>query len=216
MPGPIGYPFLATAPAKPKTRFEPLLRSSLAHRHRGLVARFEERDGWLVPVAYPAEAENAPVSLADVSHVGKLEVFAETEPTDDAIVASLAVGPGRYVLLCRYADTHGLAQRLDAAPAFVIDRTSAWCALVVTGPDRNRLFRRVSSTKSVPGRGPLGKVPSTILERRSGYWFLFSQEFAQYAWDLFVDAAAPLGGGPVGVDAIADEPLLTATATVDV
>jgi hypothetical protein len=215
MPGPIGYPFLTTAPAEARAPFDPVLRSSLAHRHRALNAGLDERDGWLIPASYPGEAGRAAAAVTDVSHVGKLEVFAEGRPEDAAIGASLEVGPGRFVLVCRFSDLLPLVQRLDESSAFVVDRTSAWCSLLLSGTGRGTLLRRVSSIRSVPGRGPLGKVPATILDRPSGYWVLFPQEFAQYGWDLVVDAAAPLGGGPVGVDAVsADEPLLAAATAL--
>ena len=35
------------------------------------------------------------------------------------------------------------------------------------------------------------------------YWIVFPQEYGQYLWEVAVDRATPLGGGPVGVDAIA-------------
>lgn len=217
MRGTLGYPFLTTAAAEGETRFEPLLRSSLAHRHRALDARFEQRDGWLVATSYPRERERVTAGVVDVSHIGKLEVFSDGEPQDEAICASLRVGPGRFVLVCRYAELLGLARRLSAASTFVIDRTSAWCALLLAGADRDALLRRVSPIETVPGRGPFGRVPASILDRPSGYWALFSQEFAQYGWDLAVDAAVPLGGGPVGAEAVAsDEPLLAVASAARV
>jgi sarcosine oxidase gamma subunit len=209
MSSPLDYPFLTTAPAEAETTFEPVLRSSLAHRHRALGAQLELRDGWFVPVAYPDETPRLEAGVADVSHVGKLELFATAEPSDEAIQDSLRVGPGHWVLVCRYPDLLGLGQRLAATCELVVDRTSAWCALLLAGPGRETLLRRMSHIDVVPGRGPIGKVPATILSRSTGYWLLFPQEFAQYGWDLAVDAAAPLGGGPVGVDAVAmDDPLL--------
>jgi len=213
---PLDYPFLSTAPADGEVGpFEPVMRSSLAHRHRALGARLELRDGWLLPAAYPDEASRLDAGVTDVSHVGKLEVFAEAQPQDEAIQESLAVGPGHWVVLCRYADMSALACRLAAD--LVVDRTSAWCALLFSGPVRETLLRRVSHIETVPGRGPFGKVPATILGRETGYWLLFPQEFAQYGWDLAVDAAAPLGGGPVGVDAVAaDDPLLATLRPVEV
>jgi glycine cleavage system aminomethyltransferase T len=215
MRSPLTYPFLTTAPAEGETGFEPVRRSSLAHRHREHGARLELRDGWLVAAAYPGEAAHAGAGVADVSHVGKLEVFAEGEPRDDAIQDALRVGPGHWVAVCRYADLPALAQRLHASSELVVDRTSAWCGLLLAGPGRETLLRRLSHVESVPGRGPIGKVPATILDRPSGYWLLFSQEFAQYGWDLALDSAAPLGGGPVGVDAVtADDPLLAVAVSV--
>jgi glycine cleavage system aminomethyltransferase T len=214
----LDHPFLTTAPAEAGTgAFDPVLRSSLAHRHRALDARLEIRDGWLVPAAYPDEAPRLEASVTDVSHVGKLEVFAAGEPEDEGIAECFGVGPGHWVVLCRYAELLALGRRLAGASGAVVDRTSAWCALLLAGPSCDTLLRRVSAVESVPSRGPLGKVPATILRRPTGYWVLFPQEYAQYGWDLAVDAATPLGGGPVGVDAVrADDPLLAALRPVQV
>lgn len=215
-PSPL-YPFLDTTCVAGDEPFEPVLRSSLAHRHRELDARFEQRDGWLVPVSYPRENAAAAVGLSDVSHVGKLEVFAEGEPADGAILESVAVGPGHRVLLCRYAKLASLRERIEPSAELVLDRTSAWCALLLSGPDRELLLRRLSHIAEVPGRGPIGKVPGTVLARSSGYWLLFSQEFAQYVWDLAADLALPLHGGPLGVDALpAGDPLLAVGAAARV
>jgi sarcosine oxidase gamma subunit len=211
------YPFLTTAPAETRTPFEPVLRSSLAHRHRAAGARFELRDGWQVAVAYPDEATRLAAAVADVSHVGKLEVFAEAEPRDGAIQDCQLVGPGHWVLVCRSMDLVALTERLAAGSEFVVDRTSAWCALLLAGAARDTLLRRVSQAQTVPGRGPVGRAPATILSRPSGYWLLFSQEFAQYVWDLATDAATPLGGGAVGVGAVAaHDPLLAVAPVVGV
>ena len=134
---------------------------------------------------------------------------APTEPHDEAIHECVRVGPGHHVVLCRYSDLAELGPRLAGRSELVVDRTSAWCALLLAGPGRGTLLRRLSPIESVPGRGPLGKVPATILDRPSGYWLLFSQEFAQYGWDLALDLALPLGGGAVGIGAVAvDDPLL--------
>jgi hypothetical protein len=215
MQSPLRYAFLSTAAAGTDSPFEPVLRSSLAHRHREHGARLENRDGWLVAAAYPGEGSRAAAAVADVSHVGKLELFATAEPQDEAIQESLRVGPDHWSAVCRYPDLVELQQRLAASSELVLDRTSAWCALLLAGPERETLLRRLSPIETVPGRGPLGKVPATILSRSSGYWLLFSQEFAQYGWDLALDLAAPLGGGAVGVDAVAaGDPLLAVSRTV--
>ena len=206
----LRYDFLTTTRADAEGAFDPVARSSLAHRHRALEARFERQDGWLVPAAYPHEGAHRTAGVTDVSHIGKLEVFAHPQPEDDAIQDGVRVGPDHWVVVCRYRDLLDLQGRLDRGCDFFVDRTSAWCALLLSGPERETMLRRLSPIAEVPGRGPIGKIPGTILSRPSGYWLLFSQEFAQYGWDLAVDLAAPLDGGPIGVSAVAtDEPLLS-------
>jgi hypothetical protein len=211
MSGARRYAFLETLAAA-NGDFAPLLRSSLAHRHRAAGARFEERDGWLVAVAYPNERP-LPVAVCDVSHVGKLELFTAEAPDDEEIVDAVRVGPAHWVAICRYAGLRPLLERLRGAPGEVVDRTSAWCALLLAGERAPDLLRRLSHVAELPGRGPLGKVPATFLVRVSGVWALFSQEYAQYGWDLALDLAIPLGGGPAGAGAIVGQDPLLRPAT---
>ncbi len=207
------YAFLETAVAPCDDRFSPLLRSSLAHRHRAAGVRFEERDGWLVPAGYPAAGDERRVVIVDSSHVGKLEVRGGDTPDDPAIADCVQVGPAHWVVLCRYPELAALHARLAQHARLVIDRTSAWCALVLAGEAANELLGSLSHVASLPARGPLGRVPATFLRRPSGIWILVSQEYAQYAWDLALDLAVPLGGAPAGSDDLAiPDPLLTAAA----
>lgn len=194
------YAFLETAATGGDDRFTPLLRSSLAHRHRAAGATFEERDGWLVPSRYPAADDERRVMVIDASHVGKLEVKDGEAPDDAAIAERVQVGPAHWVVLCRYLDVAALHGRLAEHARLVVDRTAAWCALVLAGEAADELLGALSHVASLPARGPLGRVPATFLRRSSGIWVLCSQEYAQYAWDLAIDAAVPLGGGPAGTD----------------
>ena len=207
------YTFLETALAPGDDRFSPLLRSSLAHRHRAAGARFGERDGWLVPTSYPDSGEERRVAVVDSSHAGKLEVKGGETPDDPAIADCVEVGPAHWVVLCRYPDLAALHGRLADHARLVVDRTSAWCALVLAGEAAAELLGALSHVASLPARGPLGRVPATFLRRPSGIWILVSQEYAQYAWDLALDLAVPLGGGPAGGDDLAiPDPLLAAAA----
>ena len=203
------YTFLETALAPGDDRFSPLLRSSLAHRHRAAGARFGERDGWLVPTSYPDSGEERRVAVVDSSHAGKLEVKGGETPDDPAIADCVEVGPAHWVVLCRYPDLAALHGRLADHARLVVDRTSAWCALVLAGEAAGGQRGDVAE-----GAEELGRVPATFLRRPSGIWILVSQEYAQYAWDLALDLAVPLGGGPAGGDDLAiPDPLLAAAAT---
>ena len=52
-------------------------------------ATFEERDGWLVPVFVPGEAEHlAAVGIADLSHLTKLEVRPAPDPAGAGVVTT--------------------------------------------------------------------------------------------------------------------------------
>ena len=65
--------FLSPSLAADADGSHPVARSSLERRFREAGATFEERDGWLVPVRVPGEAEHlAAAGIADLSHLTKL------------------------------------------------------------------------------------------------------------------------------------------------
>ena len=67
--------FLSPDRASDELGFSPVLKSSMERRQRDAGASFEERDGWLVPVGFPGEADRLKsVGIADLSHLGKIEV----------------------------------------------------------------------------------------------------------------------------------------------
>ena len=74
--------FLSVDAATDRGGFHPVATSAIDRAQRELGATFEERDGWLVPVSIPGEEEHAPASVADVSHLTKLEL----RPAGQAIV----------------------------------------------------------------------------------------------------------------------------------
>ena len=67
--------FLSPSLARDEGDFHPVARSAADRLFRGAGATFEERDGWLVPIRVPGEAEHAArVGIADLSHLGTLDV----------------------------------------------------------------------------------------------------------------------------------------------
>ncbi len=73
--------FLSVDAAADRGAFHPVARSAIDRAQRDLGASFEERDGWLVPISIPGEAEHTAVGVADVSHLTKLEL----RPAGEAI-----------------------------------------------------------------------------------------------------------------------------------
>lgn len=206
-PAPASLAFLRTEPLETWDGVQPLMRSSLAHRHRALGAELVTRSGWVVPVAYPGEADRATAGVSDLSHVAKLEAWGD-EPTSTGTLAAVPVGRDHWHVLCPFADVGALRAAI-AERGRVVDRTSAWNVLGLSGGQAETLLRRLTSIRDLPGRGPVGKVPGTVLTRPGGFWIVVSQEVVRYVWDLAVDLAEPLGGGPVGADAAwGSDPLL--------
>ena len=81
--------------------------------------------------------------------------------------------------------------------------TGAWSLLVIAGPEAPRLLRRLGPVAEVPGAGPVAGVAGRVLRRHDAIWVMTASEFAQHLYDACADLCAPLGGGPVGLDAVA-------------
>ena len=81
-----------------------LAKSSMERAQRDAGARFEERDGWLVPVAHPGEEEHvASVGTADLSHLSKLEVRPAGLPDSlvtDCYKVWYDISPRRALVVC--------------------------------------------------------------------------------------------------------------------
>jgi heterotetrameric sarcosine oxidase gamma subunit len=126
--------------------------------------------------------------------------------------------PERALVLCEPAATSALRERLEEGAgavqglAGVVDVTTAHAALTIAGPLARELFARFTAidlrpqTTPVHGfrPGSLARVPGAILrEAEERYLMLFGAALGRYVWTVVSDAALHLGGGPVGVDALA-------------
>jgi hypothetical protein len=176
-----------------------VLRSAMHHRFAAAGATFERRGAWEVPVAVPDEAARLErVGFADASCLTKRELRGGDAPSEEPDRAVIAVAPGRWIVI-------GGAD--PGRPA--LDMTGAWSLLAIAGPESPRLLRRLGPVAEVPGAGPVAVVPGRVFRRGDVLWVLTASEYAQHLFDACADLCAPLGGGPVGLDAIAD-PLLAA------
>ena len=195
--------FLSPDRAQNDAGFAPLLRSSMERRQRDAGAQFEERDGWLVPVSFPGEAERiGRVGIADLSQLGKLQVFGDGGPEERPDVVWYPYRPGRALVLCPYRDCFVLRSTLARRFDWVLDQTGAYGVVALVGPDAPVVLRRLTHLHELPASGDVAHVGAHVLERDGGYWIVVPQEYGHYLWDVAVDAAEPFGGGPVGVDAL--------------
>jgi glycine cleavage system aminomethyltransferase T len=125
----------------------------------------------------------------------------------------------RVLVLCEPGDVAALRARLEdaassaAGPASVLDVTTVFAALTVVGPLSGELFARFSAIDLRPAVMPLdafrpvsvARTPGTVLrEGEQRYLMLFGAALGSYMWTVVADAAENLGGGPVGLEAIAD------------
>lgn len=193
--------FLSPAAAADAKGFHPVARSSMDRRQRDAGATFAERDGWLVPVAIPGESDRVAIAgVADLSHLSVTEV----RPSDPVL-------EGEGVVWYRLSDRRSLvfgdaasAGELRAAVGerFTLDLSGALGVIALCGVEADTVLRRLTHLHHFPSSGELAHVNVHVLERGDAYWIVFAQEHGHYLWDVVVDRAAALGGGPIGVDAL--------------
>lgn len=196
-----GLDFLSVEAAADRGGMHPLAKSAMERRQRDAGATFEERDGWLVPVSFPGESERlAHVGIADLSHLAKFELRPAGEPIGGEAAVWYRISPRRALALCPPA--HAAAVRAELDGRLVLDVTGALSVLAVVGPEADTVIRRLTHLHRFPSGGEVAHVMAHVLAGEGGYWIVFPQEYGHYLWEVAVDRAEPLGGGPVGVDAI--------------
>jgi len=167
-------------------------KSSMERAQREAGARFEERDGWLVAVALLDEEKHAAAGIADLSHLSKYEVRPALEGVDDADAVHYRISPKRSLVIGALAAPHG---------TLVLDVTGALGILAVVGPEAETVIRRLTHLHELPKGGEVAHITAHVLNPKpETFWIVFPQEYGHYLWEVAVDRAAPLGGGPVGVD----------------
>ena len=96
-----------------------------------------------------------------------------------------------------------------------IDVTGAYCAMTILGPMARETIARFCALDLRPQVTPVaalrpGSVARTpglvICEAEDRYLLLAGSAYGEYLWTVVADAAGHLGGGPVGVDALAQLP----------
>ena len=185
--------FLAVDVAPSSERFRPLARSPMARRLREAGAEFGERNGWLVAVSVPGE-EEVSAGIRDVTHAYRVdELSGEAKLRPDAQVVRLPAGRS-------FVATPRDGSAAETAPtARGLDLSAAFAALEIEGPGASQVMRRVTDLdlERLPAAGPVARVRAFVFRYApEGYRIFFRQEFGHYLWDVVVDAAKPLGGGP--------------------
>lgn len=176
----MSFEFLAPDAVRSVDGAPPPLRSPIEWVHREQGARFEGRSGWRVVAGYDATEEEVAacrkaVGVADLSHLGKLELQAERGLVSE-IVATLAGGAplelGRAILCDRVwwcplserrvlavtppeltAEVRDALER-GAAGSFasVIELTTALGSNQLAGPLARETFARATALDLRPGR----------------------------------------------------------------
>jgi glycine cleavage system aminomethyltransferase T len=194
--------FLSPDKARHDLGFAPVLKSSMERRQRDAGAAFEERDGWLVAVSIPGEEHHlGHCGIADLSHLGKTEVTGRVPDSVPGQTVWHHIADSKAIVLCPFAQAPAVRERLEETGATVLDVTAAYALLAVAGPQAQVVMRRLTHLHRFPASGDVAHVTAHVLERDGAYWIVFPQEYGHYLWEVAVDAAEPLGGGPVGLDA---------------
>jgi glycine cleavage system aminomethyltransferase T len=199
------------SPAATAVARSPMEREALAAG-----ATLEQRDGWNVAVSFEGEERHrATVAFADRSQLGKLELHGEH---------GLELGQGtlrddawwcptsreRVLVLCEPDRTTSLREQLGDG---VVDLTSAMGALTIAGPLAPETFARFTAIDLRPQSTPVhgfrpgsvARTPGAILREAEDRWLmLFGAALGSYVWTVVADAAAGLGGGPVGAAVLAE------------
>jgi sarcosine oxidase gamma subunit len=188
-----------------------VLRTPMDRRHAAAGATFAERDGWRI-----AEYEGEPADpwLADVSHLGKLDVRGSQAELDeltgglptgaarrDGDVWTLRLTPVHGYVLCPYGRVGALRDSIGA-PA--IDVTSGLAGVALGGSRWRDVMNRSSGldvrpSRFGPGRcmaGSVMRVPALIVNEGESIAMFVGWEYGEYFWDAIIDAGQTLGIGP--------------------
>ncbi len=181
-------------------------------------ATIEQRDGWNVAVAFdgragpPSTRSPSPTarSSASSSCIGEHGLGARARRTAATTPGGAPPRSERALILCEPGRTAELRAQLGGE---VVDLTSAMGALTIAGPLAPETFARFTAIDLRPQvtpvhgfrPGSVARTPGAILREAEDRWLmLFGAALGSYVWTVVADAAASLGGGPVGADALAE------------
>jgi glycine cleavage system aminomethyltransferase T len=183
-----------------------LARSPMEREALAAGARIERRDGWNVAVGFGGEeAPRSTVAFADVSHIPKRDL----QRAHDLQLGMAKCADG--VWWCPFTAERVLVLGGRGDLPGAVDVTTAFAALAIVGPLARELFARFTAidlrdpvTPVHAFRpGSVARTPGAILRQAEDRWLmLFGAALGQYMWTVVADAAASLGGGPIGVDAL--------------
>jgi hypothetical protein len=192
------------------------------------------RQGWLVPVGFGDEADQRraiveTVGYADASALPKMELHGQAE-----LLARCAGGltlgmamPYEGAWWCPLTPTRvlvlgGRSSTSELGEFGVLDVTTQLCALRIEGPLTRQLMARFCALDLRPEVSPprslrpgsVARTPGLVLvEAPDRLLVLVGAALAEYLWTVVDDAARRLGGGPVGIDLLATQPVMAEEST---
>jgi glycine cleavage system aminomethyltransferase T len=194
-----------------------LARTPMERLARAAGARFEERDGWNVAVSYGSDAGVGEVGFADCSQMVKFELHGAPAALARVAGTELELGlaarsggawwcpvtPSRVLVLGERA--------VSGDGVTVVDVTCGLAAMALIGPGARELLARFCAVDVRPGVAPPGAFRPGSVARTPGYVLCEDEQrilvlvgwaLGEYLYEVVSDAAAHLGGGPVGADAL--------------
>ena len=193
-----------------------IARSPMERLARRAGAQFEVQGRWNVPVEYAVESAARPVRWADVSHLRKWEVNGER--AGGKLGTARRRGAG---WVCPLTKGRALVVGSARAPAHALEVTCNYAALTILGPQARETIARFCALDLRPQKAPphsfwpgsIARQPGMILvEAPEWFLLLFGWATGEYMWTVVEDAARHLGGGPVGVAALAPAGEVAASA----
>jgi glycine cleavage system aminomethyltransferase T len=190
--------FLSPDRAHTSDRFKPVPKSSMHRRLVDAGAEFGERDGWLVAAKVRGD-ENLRLRIRDISAGAKIEVRGDVGDLRPEATDVVRITPERAIVFADYSRGADLRRELGQRFA-TTDLTAALAAIEIDGPGASTVMRRISEHRldDLPAAAPVSHVGPCYLMRGGDerYRIFFPQEYGDYLWQVVVDAAEPLGGGP--------------------
>jgi hypothetical protein len=125
------------------------------------------------------------------------EAGAEFAERDGRLVAVRVPGEENHALKIRDV-THLFPPPDGTEPP---ETHAGFAALEISGPGARTVLARMTEMplKQLPAVGAVAHIRSWIFQTADEtYRLLFEQEYGHYLWEVVVDAAEPLGGGPAG------------------
>ena len=225
------------------TTWTPVAHSALHAEHVRRGATMVDVGDWSMPARYAAPEDEAAkvraaVGIADFSPLGKLTVHGDDldELLDGAErleVGRVRIsspsgyeGPGEMAVARVAHDELMILIPPGAAPSFahladslggcahVVDVTSGFCCVKVTGPRSRRLLSRLTELdlRDAPfadlscAQGKLAEIECLVVRRDLNgllnFDLLFSRDYGEYVWESLVEAGEDLEVIPYGHEAM--------------
>ena len=127
------------------------------------------------------------------------------------------LAPGEFLLLSPAGVAPSAVEAMqagDSVCAHAVDVTSGLCGVSIVGPATQGLLSRITEVDTSPRALPdltcvqsrFADIQGLLLRRdvnRIPMYHLYAgREFGEYLWEVLIEAAGEVGGGPVGAEAL--------------